>query len=109
MDIQTVLRNVAAVAESWSGERAARLARQALDQADFDALADAGLTLTGVKEDMGGVWNSPEQSSRTSSRSCNIGPRCMSDSSTARFLRFQRVRSWPRKRSMGWRLRVLPR
>ncbi len=64
MDIQTVQRNVAAVAESWSGERAARLARQALDQADFNALADAGLNLTGVPEDMGGVWNSPERSSR---------------------------------------------
>jgi len=64
MDINTVQRNVAALADSWSPALAARLGRRALDKADFAALADAGLTLTGVPEDMGGVWHSVERSTR---------------------------------------------
>jgi len=64
MDINTLQRNVAAVADRWSPELATRLARRALDKADFAALADAGLTLTGVPEEMGGVWHSVERSTR---------------------------------------------
>lgn len=64
MDIDKVGRNVAAVASGWSPDLAARLGRRALDKADFAALADAGLTLTGVPEDMGGVWHSIARSTR---------------------------------------------
>ena len=64
MDINTIQRNVAAVAGRWSPELATRLGRRALDKADFAVLADAGLTLTGVPEDMGGVWHSVERSTR---------------------------------------------
>lgn len=64
MDINSVQRNVAAIADGWSPERATRLGRRALDKADFAALADAGLTLTGVPEDMDGVWHSVERSTR---------------------------------------------
>ena len=58
MDINSIQRNVAAVADRWSPELAARLERSALDKADFATLGDAGLTLTGVPEEMGGVWHS---------------------------------------------------
>jgi alkylation response protein AidB-like acyl-CoA dehydrogenase len=64
MDIDTIQRNVAIVADKWSPERRARLGRRALDKADFAVLADAGLTLTGVPEEMGGVWHSVERSTR---------------------------------------------
>lgn len=64
MDITLVQRNIAAVADGWSSELAARLGRRALDQSDFATLRDSGLTLTGVPEDMGGVWHSAERSTR---------------------------------------------
>ena len=64
MDIALVQKNIAAVADSWSPELAARLGRRALDKADFATLRDAGLTLTGVPEDMGGVWHGTERSTR---------------------------------------------
>jgi alkylation response protein AidB-like acyl-CoA dehydrogenase len=64
MDITLVQKNIAAVADRWSPELAARLGRRALDQADFATLRNAGLTLTGVPEDMGGVWHSTERSTR---------------------------------------------
>ena len=43
---------------------AARLERRALDKADFATLREAGLTLTGVPEEMGGVWQSGARSTR---------------------------------------------
>jgi alkylation response protein AidB-like acyl-CoA dehydrogenase len=64
MDITSVRRNVEAVANSWSSETAARLQRRALDPADFATLKDAGLTLTGVPEEMGGAWHGAERSTR---------------------------------------------
>lgn len=64
MDITSVRHNVEAVAEKWASEMPARLRRQALDRADFAALRDAGLTLTGVPEDIGGVWHSARRSTR---------------------------------------------
>jgi alkylation response protein AidB-like acyl-CoA dehydrogenase len=64
MDIAEIHENVAALTERWSGERAERLQRQELDPADFEALAKAGFTLTGVPEDMGGAWLDPERSTR---------------------------------------------
>ena len=64
MDITLVHKNIAAVADRWSPELATRLERRALDKADFATLRDAGLTLTGVPEDMGGVWHNTERSTR---------------------------------------------
>src|SRR5690349_6143288 len=64
MDIASVQQNIAAVADRWSSERAPRLARRALDPADFDLLRDAGLTLTGVPADMGGLWRGAACSTR---------------------------------------------
>jgi alkylation response protein AidB-like acyl-CoA dehydrogenase len=64
MDISLVQKNVTAVAAEWSSELAARLERRALDKADFAALREAGLTLTGVPERMGGVWQSGARSTR---------------------------------------------
>ena len=58
MDMTLVQKNIAAVAAGWSSELAARLERSALDKADFTTLREAGLTLTGVPEEMGGVWQS---------------------------------------------------
>jgi alkylation response protein AidB-like acyl-CoA dehydrogenase len=64
VDISLVQKNVAAVAAGWSSELAARLERRALDKSDFATLREAGLTLTGVPEAMGGVWQSGARSTR---------------------------------------------
>jgi alkylation response protein AidB-like acyl-CoA dehydrogenase len=64
MDISAVQNNIEAVASKWSSELATRLQRRALDPADFATLRDAGLTLAGVPEEMGGVWQSARQSTR---------------------------------------------
>jgi alkylation response protein AidB-like acyl-CoA dehydrogenase len=55
---------VAGIAESWAADRAARQQRRALDRADFDALRDAGFTLTGVPTDLGGIWRDIRSSTR---------------------------------------------
>jgi alkylation response protein AidB-like acyl-CoA dehydrogenase len=47
---------VEALAERWRETRAERMTRTALDAADLRALADAGLTLTGVAAEHGGLW-----------------------------------------------------
>jgi alkylation response protein AidB-like acyl-CoA dehydrogenase len=64
MEIATVQKNIAAVADKWSAQLPERLVRRALDRADFATLRDAGLTLTGVPTDMGGVWQDAQRSSR---------------------------------------------
>ncbi len=64
MDITSIRDKVEAVAAGWSSEAATRLGRDALDKADFATLRDAGLTLTGVPEEMGGVWHSAQRSTR---------------------------------------------
>ena len=64
MDIGLVQKNVAAVAAGWSSGLAARLERRELDKADFATLREAGLTLTGVPERMGGAWQSGARSTR---------------------------------------------
>src|SRR4029078_13259910 len=64
MDITLVQKNIAAVAAGWSSELAARLERSALDKVDFATLREACLTLTGVPEKMGGVWQSGARSTR---------------------------------------------
>jgi alkylation response protein AidB-like acyl-CoA dehydrogenase len=53
-EVQT---RVSALADRFAAEREARMARTALDPADFAALADAGFLLTGVPESMGGLWH----------------------------------------------------
>jgi alkylation response protein AidB-like acyl-CoA dehydrogenase len=64
MDITSVRQNVEVVATQWMPQMPARLGRQALDPADFTTLRDAGFTLTGVPEAMGGAWHSAQRSSR---------------------------------------------
>jgi alkylation response protein AidB-like acyl-CoA dehydrogenase len=64
MDVAVVQRNVAEVVDRWSPELVARLQRRALDRADFATLRDAGVTLTGVPSDMGGVWQGAKRSTR---------------------------------------------
>ena len=64
MDISLVQKNVAEVAAGWSSELGARLERRGLDNLDFATLREAGLTLTGVPEKMGGVWLSGARSTR---------------------------------------------
>src|SRR5262245_42203525 len=62
--IATVQHNIEAITKRWSSELTTRLQRRALDPADFETLKDAGLALTGVPEDMGGVWQSARLSTR---------------------------------------------
>jgi alkylation response protein AidB-like acyl-CoA dehydrogenase len=64
LDIASIAKNIAAVAEAWSAERATRLERRALAAADFARLKEAGLTLTGVPATMGGAWQSAQASTR---------------------------------------------
>jgi alkylation response protein AidB-like acyl-CoA dehydrogenase len=64
MDFQHLDDNVDALVKTWMPDRAERMARKALDRADFEALARAGLTLTGVPTDLGGLWQGPAQSAR---------------------------------------------
>ena len=64
MDFQHLHDNVDALVKAWMPDRAERMARKALDRADFEALARAGLTLTGVPTDLGGLWQGPAQSAR---------------------------------------------
>ena len=64
MDITSVRQNVEVVATQWMPQMPARLGRQALDPADFTTLRDAGFTLTGVPEAMGGAWHSAQRSTR---------------------------------------------
>ena len=64
MDFQHLDNNVDALIKTWMPDRAERMARKALDKADFEALARAGLTLTGVPTDLGGLWQGPAQSAR---------------------------------------------
>lgn len=66
-DFDEVEKKVAALTASWAGERAARMARQALDPADFAALAGAGFTLTGAPEDVGGLWRGQTGAARAES------------------------------------------
>lgn len=64
MNVADVNRNVADIANGWAPDLSARLQRRALDPDDFQTLSRAGLTLSGVPEDMGGIWQSPAQSAR---------------------------------------------
>ncbi len=70
MDIATVQANVTALVEGWRPQRDERLRRRALDPADFVALAEAGMTLTGVPVDLGGVWQGLGESARPVAALC---------------------------------------
>jgi len=65
MDIETIQENVAALVAGWAPQRSERMARRALDPADFAALGKAGMTLTGVPVEFGGVWQDPARSIRS--------------------------------------------
>jgi alkylation response protein AidB-like acyl-CoA dehydrogenase len=64
MDVAAVQKNAAEIVDRWSPELSVRLQRRALDPADFALLREAGLTLTGVPTDMGGIWQGAALSSR---------------------------------------------
>ena len=64
MDFQHLDDNIDALVHTWMPDRAERMARKALVKADFEALASAGLTLTGVAANLGGLWQGPAQSAR---------------------------------------------
>jgi alkylation response protein AidB-like acyl-CoA dehydrogenase len=64
MDAQEVLTEVRDIAAGFAADRKARLARTALEQADFDALQAAGVQLTGLPESRGGLWRSATESAR---------------------------------------------
>ena len=55
---------VRAIASQWRGQRAERLARRALDRADFDQLREAGILTLIAPVDAGGLWKSIETSLR---------------------------------------------
>lgn len=56
VDFQTVEANLDALISSWSPDRSLRMARLTLEKSDFDDLAAAGVTLTGVPVSHGGLW-----------------------------------------------------
>jgi alkylation response protein AidB-like acyl-CoA dehydrogenase len=64
MEAQTVLDNVTTIAREFAAGRRQRQQRNHLDKADFDALADAGVLLTGVPASMGGLWVDVANSTR---------------------------------------------
>ena len=55
----------AALADRWRSERAERQARRHLEQADFDALREAGYLTLIVPEEQGGSWHDRASSART--------------------------------------------
>ena len=64
MEPQTVLDNVKPIAQAFAAGRRERQQRNYLDKADFDALADAGVLLTGVPASLGGLWVDVKASTR---------------------------------------------
>ena len=54
-----------ALADRWRSERAERQARRHLEQADFDALREAGYLTLIVPEEQGGSWHDRASSART--------------------------------------------
>jgi alkylation response protein AidB-like acyl-CoA dehydrogenase len=64
MDIVTITENVRAVADQFGRERGERQLRRELAVADFDKLKAAGLHLTGVLAEHGGLWEDVTRSTR---------------------------------------------
>ena len=63
--VTSLRSSVQSISELWKSQRNERQSRRTLDQADFDALRDAGFLLTVVPEDMGGLWRDTATSART--------------------------------------------
>jgi alkylation response protein AidB-like acyl-CoA dehydrogenase len=62
---ETSLRNeIQSIADVWRSQRAERQMRRHLEQADFDALREAGFLLTVVPEEAGGLWRDTSSSAR---------------------------------------------
>jgi hypothetical protein len=64
MDAITVFENVRQAAAQFAVERRERQQRRSLVAADFAQLKEAGLHLTGVPIDQGGIWESVRASAR---------------------------------------------
>lgn len=64
MDFRTLGQNVDELVANWMPHRAERMARQALDKADFAALAEAGFTLTGIPASHSGLWDAEKRPAR---------------------------------------------
>jgi alkylation response protein AidB-like acyl-CoA dehydrogenase len=64
MNIANIADNVRAVADAFAQERNERQLRRELVRADFDRLRSAGLHLTGVLAEHGGLWESVTRSTR---------------------------------------------
>lgn len=56
--------NIGRLVEKWRPEWRERLARTALDAADFEKLRQAGYFLVGVSQEFGGLWESTAKSTR---------------------------------------------
>lgn len=65
MNIPAIMENVRGVSAQFAQERRERQTRRELVMADFDQLKEAGLHLTGVLTDHGGMWESVSQSTRS--------------------------------------------
>src|SRR5439155_13904958 len=59
-----VLDNVRQIADRFAADRRTRQLRTDLVGSEFDELADAGLSLSGVPVDQGGLWESMPASTR---------------------------------------------
>ena len=63
-DAAVVAARVRELSIELAASRPERMARTALDRADFDAIADTGYLMTGVPGEMGGLFESPGRSLR---------------------------------------------
>jgi alkylation response protein AidB-like acyl-CoA dehydrogenase len=64
LDTETVLNRVRSLASEFSSERGTRQKRRELVSGDFDRLREAGIHLTGVSAELGGLWESTDRSTR---------------------------------------------
>lgn len=63
--VASLRADVQSIVDAWKAQRGERQARRHLDQADFDALRDAGLLRAVVPVEMGGLWQDMALSGRT--------------------------------------------
>jgi alkylation response protein AidB-like acyl-CoA dehydrogenase len=64
MDFETLHTNLTTISARFADDRQQRQTRRQLDQADFDALRDAGFPLVGLPAEDGGLWKGVRQSTR---------------------------------------------
>ena len=64
MSVNTILETAPRLAQEWAAQRQDRQQRTKPDPADFESLRQLGIQLLGVPVEFGGLWESPEQSSR---------------------------------------------